>query len=321
MFRQLTIGTKSFPTNIIQGPLAGISSAAFRKLIWQYSSPAFSYSEMISASALVRKHSLTYKRFLNRHPDEGPVCFQLVGNNSKELAQAVMILSDFGADLIDFNCGCSVPKVRGNGAGSSLLMDRPNLYKLLLTLRYHTSLPLLVKIRIAHDDKINQEIAQVIADSGIDCLVVHGRNWQESYATPCHYEKISFFVQQLKIPVIGNGDVKCIDSLKKMVATGCDGIMIARASVGQPWLIRKLIAQMNNQPIVTPSKVEIGQIYIEHVKLLAELTTDEKRAVIQARKLAKAYARCLRKDQEFLQAINSCDNLTLFKELCSKYFN
>ncbi len=321
MHKPLQIANRTFPVNIIQGPLAGYSSAAFRLLTWQYSKPAFSYSEMISANALAKNSRKTRERFLTKDPNEGPVCFQLVGNSAKELAEAAKIITDFGADMIDLNCGCSVPKIHGNGAGSSLLLDRPKLYKLLCALRQSTPLPLLVKIRVAIDsDQTNIEIAKVIADAGVDCLVVHGRNWKEQYSTPCRLDAIKFFVEQMKIPVIGNGDVCCLESLKKLLETGSAGVMIARAGVGQPWLIGKLIAEMEQKPFTIPLPEEVGKIYIAHVTHLAKLLNSEKIAVLQARKLARPYAKCIKHRKEFCNAINSCDNLLDFQKLCNDYF-
>jgi len=321
MIKPLTIGNKSFPINIVQGPLAGISTGAFRSLASRYSRPAFSYSEMISANALVKSHKLTRQRFLYKAADEGALCFQLFGNTQKELTEASKILTEHGADLIDFNCGCSVPKIRGNGSGSGLLLDRPKLYKLLTALRQSTPLPLLVKIRVATDSElVNREIATVINDSGVDGAVVHGRSSDENYSTPCHYDLIQFFVSELKNPVIGNGDIRCSDSLKKMLATGCAGVMISRALVGQPWLISKLIAEINGEYFSLPTAKEIGELFILHVAKLAEIIMSSKMAVIQARKLAKSYAASLKDRKEFCSLINSCDSFLEFQQLCQKYF-
>lgn len=320
MLTKLTIGERTFPVNIIQGPLAGFSSAPLRLLTWQYSKPAFSYSEMISANSLTKNSKKTKERFLAKDPNEGPVCFQLVGNSSHPLSEAAKIITDLGADLIDFNCGCSVPKIRGNGAGSSLLLDLPKLHKLLFALRHSTSLPLSVKIRVARDEKTNGEIAQVLGDSGVDCVVVHGRNWEDRYNTPCNLDAINFFVNQLKIPVIGNGDVTSLESLKKMFTTGCAGVMIARAGVGQPWLIGELLAHMEQKQFITPTIAEIGRIYITHVQLLSQLLGNEKNAVIQARKLARPYAKNIKHRKEFCLAVNQCDNFTNFQNLCLDYF-
>lgn len=108
-------------------------------------------------------------------------------------------------------------KIRNKGAGSSLLMQPKNLYALITAMKQNTSLPVSIKIRVEgnSNEKFHDEIATVISDAGVDFVTVHGRHWSEHYETPCHYEHIQYFVEALKIPVIGNGDVKDIDSLKK----------------------------------------------------------------------------------------------------------
>src|SRR5579862_9384479 len=130
MIKPLIINNKSFPINIIQGPLAGVSCMPFRLLTWRYSQPAFSCTEMISCKTLIYQPKIA-KRYLQKHPKEGPVCFQLSGNDPKELTEAVKIATDHGADLIDLNCGCPVKKIRKRGAGSSLLTDTSTLYQLI----------------------------------------------------------------------------------------------------------------------------------------------------------------------------------------------
>ncbi|HYF97847.1 MAG TPA: tRNA-dihydrouridine synthase family protein, partial [Coxiellaceae bacterium] len=246
MIDPLILGGKSFANNIIQGPLAGVSCAPFRLLTWRYSEPAFTCTEMISCKTLLHQSKELQKRFIYKDPAEGPVCFQLSANNPLELAQAVSLVIDQGADLIDLNCGCPVKKIRSKGAGSSLLMDPRKLYQLIRAMKDNTSVPVSIKIRVEgkSTDNFNAEIAQVVADAGADFLVVHGRHWTEHYETPCNHEQIQFFVENLKIPVIGNGDIADLESLQKMFATGCSGVMIGRAGVGQPWLIRQLIHEM-----------------------------------------------------------------------------
>jgi tRNA-dihydrouridine synthase B len=125
----LQLGNKSFPTNIIQGPLAGISCSPFRELIWRYSQPAFSCTEMMSCKTLLYQSKFAERRYTHIDPKEGPVCFQLAGNDPYELAEATKRVTDCGATLIDLNCGCPVKKIRSKGAGSSLLMDASKLYQ------------------------------------------------------------------------------------------------------------------------------------------------------------------------------------------------
>lgn len=325
MIKPLHLGNKTFPVNIIQGPLAGVSCAPFRFLTWKYSKPAFSCTEMISCKALLYKSKVTHHRFIIKDPNEGPVCFQLFGNNPAELAAATKIVTAHGADLIDLNCGCPAQKVRRSAAGSKLLTDASLLYQLILAMKQNTHLPVSIKIRVDgggenSDEKFNQQLAQVVSDAGADFLVVHGRRWTDDYSIPCRYDKIQFFVEALKIPVIGNGDVACSASLQKMLATGCAGVMVGRAGIGQPWLIGKLIAEANNEKFVSPMPSEVGAIFIEQIELLAQLLGSEKFAILQARALARYYARGLLHRNKLCVAMNTCATFQDLKEICSRYF-
>ncbi len=322
MIKPLTLGNKTFPVNIIQGPLAGVSCAPFRFLTWQYGQPAFSYTEMISCKTLIHQSQSSHRRFTKKDPKEGPVCFQLAGSDPIELAKATRIATDYGADLIDLNCGCPVAKIRRKGAGSSLLTDSQKLYKLISAMKQNTHVPVSIKIRVEGNshERFNQNIAAIISDAGADFLVVHGRHWTEDYETPCRYDEIQFFIEQLTIPVIGNGDIACIHSLKKMFATGCSGVMIGRAGVGQPWLIQQLIAEMRQEKFSPPSVKEIGLIFIEHIVRLVELLNNEKLAIFEARKFAKYYARLLPNKIEFCAAINTCADLSSLQAICHRYF-
>lgn len=321
MIQSLTLGNLTFPINLIQGPLAGVSCAPFRRLTWEYSRPAFSCTEMISCKTLIHQSKSSHERFVKKDPNEGPVCFQLSASDPIELAEGTKIATAYGADLIDLNCGCPVKKIRSKGAGSSHLTNGPKLYKLIRAMKENTSVPVSIKIRVeGADEKFNSEIVKIVTEAGADFIVVHGRHWTEHYETPCRHEEIKFFVDQLKIPVIGNGDIACIDSLKAMYATGCAGVMIARAGVGQPWLIKKLIAEMNQEKFTLPSANEIGLMFVEHVSELVSLLNSEKFSILQARKFAKYYARHLPNKIEFCTAINTCDNLRHLKSICQQFF-
>jgi len=291
MISSLTLGNKTFPLNLIQGPLAGISCAPFRFLTWKYSQPAFSCTEMLSCKTLIHQQKKMYQRYVTKHPNEGPVCFQLFGDNAADLAIATKIAIDYGADLLDLNCGCPVKKVRRQNAGSCLLSEASRLYTMITAMKQNSHLPVSVKIRVEGDgvEKFNHVIAQAVADAGADFLVVHGRKWTDSYAVPCRYEQIQFFVEALKIPVIGNGDVCDLASLKKMFATGCAGVMIARAGIGKPWLIKKLSSEMCQKPFIMPTQAEIDAMLTEHIELLAQFFGNEKHAYLHARKLIKHY--------------------------------
>ena len=153
----------------IQGPLAGISCAPFRRLIWEYSKPNFSYTEMISCKTILYQPK-AHRRFFTKDPAEGPVGFQLSGSDPQELSQAVKIVTDYGADLIDLNCGCPVNKIRSRGAGSALLKNPQLIFALISAMKNSTDLPVSVKIRVDGTslDQYNNDLIHALNDSGVE---------------------------------------------------------------------------------------------------------------------------------------------------------
>ena len=320
LIRPLTLGNTTFPVNLIQGPLAGISCAPFRRLTWRYSRPAFSCTEMISCKTIIHQPAQAAQRYIQKDMAEGPVSFQLSGTDPIELAEAVKRVTQFGADLIDLNCGCPVKKIRSRGAGSRLLSNPTLLHQLIRAMKENTHVPVSVKIRVdGGDDHFNHEVAQAVSDAGADFLIVHGRHWTQHYETPCRHDAIKFFVDTMTIPVIGNGDIACVETLHEMLATGCAGVMIGRAGVGQPWLMAKLMAKMQGLPFALPANQEIAAMLLEHVHALTELLGNETFAMLQARKFAKYYVRHLQQRAEFHHAVNECITLEALTEVCQTY--
>ncbi|MFI4963640.1 MAG: tRNA dihydrouridine synthase, partial [Legionellales bacterium] len=306
---------------LIQGPLAGVSCAPFRVLIWKYSNPAFCCTEMISCKTLIHRPKSSHKRFVYKDPREGRLCFQLSASNPQELGQATQIATDYGADLIDLNCGCPVKKIRSKQAGSHLLSEPSKIYQLIRAMKNNTDKPVSIKIRVdaGSDDRFNEDIVKAVADAEADFITVHGRNWRDGYDMSCSYRDIQFFVEHLKIPVIGNGDIACLSTLKLMQNTGCAGGMIGRTGVGQPWLIEQLYAESESLSYSAPSNVIRGAILIQHIEGLIELMCSEKFALTQARTFAKYYARTLEHKTKFYEAFNRYDTLDSIRDVITSY--
>lgn len=313
----LKIRSLEFATNLIQGPLAGYTCAPMRAQTWRYSTPAYCSTEMVSANTLVHAKNLA-RRYTYRAPGEGPLCFQLSGNDPVVMAQATKIVDAMDTDIIEINCGCPVQKIRNKGAGSKLLSQPDNLQRLIASVRNNTDKAVSIKIRVAGDvqDQNDIAIAKLAEQEGVDVLVVHGRHWTERYDTGCRYDQIANIVRAINIPVIGNGDVSDRKTLSKMLETGCAGVMIARHAMGQPWLFE----QLQNENFQMPDAKEIGKIFIEHISQLANLD-GEYRAVLQARKMSKYYARnAVNNSAEFLQKIMGVEDFSSFSQLVSAYF-
>ncbi len=322
MIKPLKIGPHTFSNNLIQGPLAGYTCAAMRRQTWQWSQPAYCSTEMVSANHLANTKKLPL-RYIERDPNERALCFQLAAENPKSLEKAVKIVNTLRPEIIELNCGCPVNKIRRRGAGSKLLSEPAKLQELVKCLRNNTDAAISIKIRVSgdEDDQDDVLLANIIEQEGADALVVHGRHWSENYDTRCRYAQIKRLVDAVKIPVIGNGDVHDFNSLMTMLnLTNCAGVMIGRASMGQPWLFAELTAQFQQENFSKPTPKIIAEIFIDHIERLAKLD-NEYRAVLQARKMGKYYARnAIHSNQEFLMKLMQCTKINQFTELVRHYF-
>ena len=280
------IAQLKFANNLVQGPLAGVSSAPFRRSFLDFEAPAYTVTEMISAYELVH-HPKKLQRFTYIDPSEGPVCFQLSGNCPKILYQACQQAERMGAGLIDLNCGCPKPKIRKKPAGSKLLEMPDELLEIVDSMRHATHLPLTVKIRLTDDINRDIELAQSLALTGIDALIIHGRTYQQDYQDPVNLDGINKIKQSIAIPVIANGDVSDNLSLANIqTKTGADAVMISRAGVGKPWLYQSLLEK--RMPEI--NFADVVHLFLKHIQASAILENEWK-ACMQARKLAKYYFR------------------------------
>lgn len=295
----MKIGQLQFDSNLIQAPLAGYSCAPMRLLAQQWGKPAYCCTEMLSAqhiySGARQKRRYTYKS-----PDEGVLCVQLSGHQVDHLQYAVEAAVSWGADLVDLNCGCPMPKIRKKTCGSQLLADAKQLKHIVTAMKQVATVPVTVKIRVdaSSGDQYNHDVADAVEQAGADALIVHGRHWTERYDTACHVEDIALIKEQVSIPVIANGDVACVQSARHLLEqTQADGLMVARAAVGQPWLFEQICRGLLGQPFEAPDLKTIGELYSQHVQGLIELE-GEKPALLQSRKLAKYYARGRLSDEQ-----------------------
>lgn len=315
---EITLGSVTLPSTIVQAPLAGYSCAPFRAITWRYGRPGFCATEMISAKHLVQSGS-RQQRYLGKDPEEGILCYQFSANDPDTLGKATALVSEsYGADMIDLNCGCPVGKIRSKGTGSRLLAEPEKIHQLTKAMRQNTDGAVSVKIRISgkigdHDDFAVIDAAQ---SAGVDFITVHGRHWTERYDVPCDFSSIKKIVDYAEVPIFANGDVEDRASLQAILnETNCAGVMIGRASVGQPWLF----AALTDENFIAPKPKEIADIFLEHIDGLIQLQ-DEKLAILQSRRLAKYYGRSLENRKEFTIAMQNASSRQEAEQLILQYF-
>jgi len=218
-------------------PMAGVSNTPFR-LICKELGSSLTTSEEISAKALVHGNERTFD-MAGYLPAEMPIAMQIFGGEADVLARAARILEEKGADIIDLNMGCPVPKITKTGAGSALMRDEKVAAEVFRAIRAAISIPFTIKIRGGWDDHtINAPLIARIAEAeGVDSIAVHPRTRSQQYTGKAPWEIIRQVVEAVKIPVTGNGDVKTWSDARRMQAeTGCGTVMIGRGALGKPWV-------------------------------------------------------------------------------------
>ena len=227
---------------VMLAPMAGVTDLAFREIV-RKNGGYLAFSEMVSAKAMYYKDKKTFE-LLKTTSEDTPLSIQIFGHEPEIMAYAACVLEDMGFNMIDINCGCPAPKIYKNGDGSALMLSPHLIYRIVHEIRKSTSVVLSVKLRIGYD-KENMNVvkcAKMCEDGGADFVTVHGRTRDMQYSGHCDKSFIKAVKDELYIPVIGNGDVETKEDFDLMTKeTGCDGVMIGRASMGNPFVIGKYL--------------------------------------------------------------------------------
>lgn len=295
-------------------PLAGFTDLPFRNVVKQFGAD-LTFSEMISANALKYRCAKTF-RMLEKSPLETPYIVQIAGSDVNNIKEAVLILNDIeGIDGIDLNCGCPVPKMISQEAGSSLLLDLPKMQKIIETIKTHsTKRYTSAKVRLGFNTKIPEEIAKACESAGVDFLSVHGRTRSGGYSAEVDYAAIAQAKQAVNIPVLANGDITSYDkALHVKELTGCKHLMIGRGAVGNPWIFYQI-----KHELLSVEKEKIAQIVLEHYDSMCVFYGEKGPSIF--RKHLHTYSKGMREASEFRDRINRIDDAVAMRETIQAFF-
>lgn len=321
----LKIGSLDLPSAIIQSPMAACTDLPFR-LIAREKGLAFSFLEMVSAQALARENGKTL-RLLQTAPGDRPLGAQLLGCDPGNMAEAAAIIEDLGFDLLDLNLGCPVRKVTANGEGSALLREPEKVEKIFQAVRKAVKrIPVTVKMRKGFQDESGSEavrVARIAEETGLCAITVHGRTQQQGYSGRSDYAAIAAVKRAVKIPVIGNGDVITPeDALRLKETSACDGIMVGRAGLGNPWVYRNLhkIMEGSSEPPHVPSVQERRETLLKHLDLEIR-HMGERQAALNMRRIVLWYTAGLPNSKSLRVSVCRTTELPLIREMIGNFFD
>lgn len=287
----LNIGGVPLKSHAVLAPMAGVSDRAYRELCVRFGA-AYCVSEMVSSKAL-SFNSKKSEELMEVSDLERPCGIQIFGDDPKCMADAAKHALENKPDIIDINMGCPAPKISSNGSGSALMKNPWLCGEIVKAVTAVTDIPVTVKIRKGwDDDSVNAvEVAKICESAGAAAITVHGRTRQQYYKPPVDYDIIRAVRESVSVPVIANGDIDSAERAKEVMdITGCDLVMIGRATLGNPWIFSQINAYLENPnvKIHTPDLEERLGVMIEHIGKMVEYK-GEHMAMLQARKLVVGY--------------------------------
>ena len=284
----MNLGALAIEPAVLLAPMAGITDSPFRSLARELGCPAV-FTEMVSAEGTIRGQGGTL-RLLSFQPSEHPVIAQIFGSRPEIMADAARRCQEHGFDAVDINMGCPVKKVIRHGAGAALMRQPGTAARIVAAVRRAVSVPVLAKLRSGWSpEEINAvDLACRLADSGLDAVTVHPRTRNQFYSGSADWQIIAQVAAAVDVPVIGNGDLRTVADAERMRRqTGCAGVMVGRAALGNPWLLGRMAGVLTTPP----GRDEIHRVFCIHLEKMINWIGSQRRAVMRMRKHVVWYTR------------------------------
>jgi nifR3 family TIM-barrel protein len=307
---------------LVLAPMAGVSDRQFRLILRRVGGVGLVTMEFISSEALTRGNERTIK-MMHYSEEERPLSIQIYGSHPDRMTEAARIVESIGADICDINMGCPANKVLKGCAGAALMGDLDLARSIIKTVRAAIKIPLTVKFRAGvRDSEQNYlELGRICEGEGVDAVALHPRTAKQMYRGSADWSRIAKLKEAVNIPVVGNGDVVAPeDALRMLRETGCDGVMIGRASMRNPWVYRQIIDLMEGREPHQPTLDDRKDVILAHFRMLMEQEDDAKFALHKLRTFTGWYTHGLPGGKQLRAQINHLVDAPAFFDAIEQFF-
>jgi tRNA-dihydrouridine synthase B len=325
----MKIGSVDLPSPFAIAPMAGMTDTAFRRLVKRHGGCGLVVTEMVSAEGLVRgiDRTLEYAEYTE---EERPISIQIFGGEPDKMAAAAQIVEGMGADIVDVNMGCPVPKIAKHNAGCSLMREPEHAAAVVAAMAKAVRIPVTVKMRAGWNDEERNapRLAQMVQDAGAAAIAVHGRTAAQSYSGSADWDLVTQIASRLTIPVFGSGDCVEPEQVIDRIRAGVEGVLVGRGVLRNPWILAQAMDLAAGHAPRVVTMEDRGRFLLEYIDLLMLERVDEKReltherwVVNKLRALGSWYTKGLENGSHLRSAINSAPSLDQLRQLIAEFFS
>ena len=339
----MKIGSIDLPSPFVVAPMAGMTDTAFRRLVKRHGGCGLVVTEMVSSEGLVRgiDRTLEYAEYTE---EERPVSIQIFGGEPPRMAEAARIVQGMGADIVDVNMGCPVPKIAKHNAGCSLMREPDHAARVVEAMVGAVNIPVTVKMRAGWTDKDRNApvLAKMVQDAGAAAVTIHGRTAEQSYSGWADWDLVSRVASELKIPVLGSGDCVEPEQIVERLKTGVDGVLVGRGVLRNPWILAQAADIVAGRAPRTVTMHERGQFLLDYIDLLldereheqqgfrhvapggqqssAPASGHERWVINKLRALCAWYSKGLDSGSHLRIQVNGADSVTRLRHIIDEFF-
>jgi tRNA-dihydrouridine synthase B len=339
----MKVGSLGLPSPFVVAPMAGMTDTAFRRLVKRHGGCGLVVTEMVSSEGLVRgiDRTLEYAEYTE---EERPISIQIFGGDPSKMAQAARIVRDMGADIVDVNMGCPVPKIAKHNAGCSLMREPEHAARVVEAMVGAVDIPVTVKMRAGwtDSDRNAPTLARMVQDAGASAITIHGRTAEQSYNGHADWELVSRVARDLRIPVFGSGDCVEPEQIVERMKTGVSGVLVGRGVLRNPWILAQAADLVAGGEARTVTMRERGQFLLDYIDLLldqrdlepqgfrhvapgglqisAPATGHERWVINKLRALCAWYSKGLDSGSHLRVAVNRAESVAQLRQIVEDFF-